>query len=348
MVKHCMRCEPVTLRRLFIGCALVTGPALPAGYPEARLEAPKIQATVYLPDASTGFYHGLRFDWAGIIGSLKSGGHEYYGPWFSKLDPSVRDFVFQDGEIAASAASAATGPAEEFQTPLGYDSAKPGGTFVKPGVGVLRKTDDAAYSPYTAYQLVDTGKWSVKRSGSSVEITQLLDSPENDYKYIYTKTIRLIPGEARMVIEHTLRNTGGVAIRTKLYDHNFLTLDHAPIGPNITVILPFEIKPVSSPDPQFARIDGKRFVYLKTLVDKDRVTSGLQGFGGNASDYDIRVENRRAGAGVRIRGDHPLDNLSLWSIRSVMAVEPFIQISVDPQREVSWKYTYDYYSVPRE
>ena len=96
-----MRSDPRTLVRLFIGCVVLAGSALPAGYPEARLETPKIQATVYLPDANAGFYRGLRFDWAGVIGSLKYGGHDYYGPWFSKLDPSVRDFVFQDGEIVA-------------------------------------------------------------------------------------------------------------------------------------------------------------------------------------------------------------------------------------------------------
>ena len=36
---------------------------------------------------------------------------------------------------------------EEFQKPtLGYDTAKAGGTFVKVGVGVLRKPDDTAYN----------------------------------------------------------------------------------------------------------------------------------------------------------------------------------------------------------
>ena len=46
--------------------------------------------------------------------------------------------------------------------------------------------------------------------------------------------------------------------------------------------------------------------------------------------------------------DQPLANLSLWSIRSVMAVEPFIDIAAEPGKEFSWKYTYSYYSVPHE
>jgi hypothetical protein len=36
------------------------------------------------------------------------------------------------------------GPADEFR-PLGYDAAKPGGTFVKIGVGMLKRTDEKAY-----------------------------------------------------------------------------------------------------------------------------------------------------------------------------------------------------------
>jgi hypothetical protein len=36
--------------------------------------------------------------------------------------------------------------------------------------------------------------------------------------------------------------------------------------------------------------------------------------------YDIRTEDRKAGAGVRIRGDRPLIRLSVWSIRNVMAL----------------------------
>ena len=79
-----------------------------------------------------------------MVGSLEYKGHEYYGPWFSGSDPSVRDFVYRGQDIVVSAQSGALGPAEEFQRPQGYSTAKPGETFVKIGVGVLRKKGDAA------------------------------------------------------------------------------------------------------------------------------------------------------------------------------------------------------------
>src|SRR5579872_3196447 len=100
------------LIRLCLACAVSLVSAAGAEYPEVQLTTPVIKARIFLPDAKSGFYRGLRFDWSGMIGSLEAGGHNYYGPWFNKFDPSVRDFEFRDGDIVASSASAATGPAE--------------------------------------------------------------------------------------------------------------------------------------------------------------------------------------------------------------------------------------------
>jgi hypothetical protein len=322
---------------------------LPAAeYPEARLATSKIEANIYLPDAKGGFYRGLRFDWSGVIANLKVDGHDFYTPWFDKYDASVVDFVFRDRDIVAGTASAATGPVQEFKTPLGYDTAMPGGTFVKVGVGVLRKGDNADYNSYKAYDVVDPGKWSFKQTKDSIEFTQVLNSAASNYKYIYTKTIRLVHDKPQMTMEHTLRNTGSAAIHTDVYNHNFLRVDNGTVGPHLTATFPFEIKPASAPDPQFAKLDTHRFVYAKNLEGKDQVSTGIEGFGSNPSDYDIRTEDRKAGVGVRIRADRPLMHINLWSIRSVMAVEPFIEITAEPGKEFHWKYTYDYYSVERE
>ena len=112
----------------------------------------QIQAKIYLPEAKHGFYRGTRFDWSGVVYSLRFDGHEYYGPWFTKTDPSVHDFVYGGSEIIAGPCSAITGPVDEFK-PLGWDDAKPGGTFIKIGVGTLRKSDDAAYDNYRLYDI---------------------------------------------------------------------------------------------------------------------------------------------------------------------------------------------------
>ena len=132
-----------------------------------------LKVRFYLPDARKGFYRGTRFDWSGVIGSLEHKGHKYYGPWFTKTDPAVTDFIYRGDDIVAGPCSAITGPVDEFSTDdaaLGYDEAKPGGTFIKIGVGVLRKPrDGSAYNRFRLYEIVDPGKWKVRKTQNTIE-----------------------------------------------------------------------------------------------------------------------------------------------------------------------------------
>jgi hypothetical protein len=82
-------------------------------------------------DAQTGFYRSTWFDWSGVIADLQFDGNRYYGPWFTKCDPSARDFSYKDNDIVVGAVSSMIGPVEEFQKPIGYDAAKPGQTFLR-------------------------------------------------------------------------------------------------------------------------------------------------------------------------------------------------------------------------
>jgi hypothetical protein len=312
--------------------------------PEAQISNGEIRAKLYLPDVDRGFYRSTRFDWSGIISSLQYKGHEYYGPWFTKSDPPVRDFVYKDSDIIVGAQSAVMGPAEEFQRPQGFAQAKAGGTFVKIGVGVLRKSGDASYSPYANYAIVDPGKWSVKKNADSVEFTQELNDAASGFGYVYTKVVRLTRGRPELVIEHSLRNTGRLALETTQYNHNFLVLDKAATGPDFAIAVPFQIQTDRPPDANLAEISGKEILYRKTLVDQERVTFPVTGFSKDPKDYDFRVENRKTGAGFRVTSDRPLASASLWSIRSVISMEPFVDVTTQPGATTTWKYIYTYYT----
>jgi hypothetical protein len=343
-----------TLGRLI---AALAGGLLLAGAPAPRspMAAPPLQAEIanneiraklHLPDAKNGFYRGTRFDWSGVIGSLTYKGREYYGPWFDSVDPAVHDYRYEGSKIIASSCSGITGPAEEFQTngsALGWDEAKPGGTFIKIGVGVLRK-DQGAYDFVKQYDIVDSGKWTVVPHSDSVEFTQELTDPSSGYGYVYHKTVRLIAGKPDMVLEHRLQNTGRRPIQSAVYNHNFLVLDRQPIGPHLIITFPFQLQSPHPPDPSFAELRGNQFLYLKVLQGEDRVESPLAGFGQSSKDNDIRVENNSIGAGVRFKGDHPLSHVNLWSIRTVLAVEPFITMTIAPGGEFDWKVVYQYYA----
>jgi hypothetical protein len=321
---------------LVLGCLAMVQPPPPA----ADLSNGVVDATVYLPDAARGFYRSTRFDWSGMIGRLEHGGHRYYGPWFTRRDDRVRDFVYDEADIVVSAQSAAVGPVEEFQRPIGYDTAPVGGTFVKVGVGVLRKFDAAAYSPFRPYEIVDGGRWTSTTTPTSVTSTQQLDDAASGLAYVYEKTLRLTPGRAEMTIAHRLRNTGRAVIDTNVYDHNFLVLDDAVPAPGFTIRLPFTIDTPQAPNPALATVDGHAIVFRKRLTGEERVSMSIRGFGDTAADYDIRLEPPARDAAMRIRGDRPLSGLSLWSIRSNVSIEPFIDVHVEPGATFTWTYTY--------
>ena len=137
--------------------------------------------------------------------------------------------------------TAMVGPGEEFGA-IGYNDAKPGGTFIKPGVGVLRKADDTPYNHSKPYEIVDGGKWTVKKSGDSVEFTQTLNEPASGYGYVYTKTVRLTKGKPQMVIEHTLKNTGTQADPEQRLQPQFPGARQQAPGPDFEITFPFELQ----------------------------------------------------------------------------------------------------------
>jgi hypothetical protein len=312
--------------------------------PSIALSNGPITATVALPDATRGFYRGTRFDWSGMVTKLCYRGQRFYGPWFDRISQSVRDFTFDGEAVVVSTMSSAMGPADEFDptdSPPGFDAAKPGDSFIKLGVGVLRRPDAGAYDHYYAYYILDHGTWSARKTGpGSVVLIQELADPHSGYAYRYTKRIELVPGAPRMIISHTLVNRGSMAIHSTVYDHNFLTLDGHPTEPGLTVQVPFTIQ--SDASVADAAIAGAQVTLARAPGARDSIHFAIAGFGPGAADDRVTVTSADRGAAVTVTGDHPLDKLSLWSIRSVIAVEPFIRIDVPAGQSLRWRYVYDY------
>ena len=207
---------------------------------------------------------------------------------------------------------AITGPVEEFLTNdagLGYADAKPGEPFVRIGVGAVRKPDEPAYRRFAAYDIVDSGKWTVDKGADWIAFTHELRDTAG-YAYVYRKTLRL--GKNTLALEHNLKNTGRKTIATSVYNHNSGAWSQQPTGPDFVVRFPFEPVAIAALN-GLAETRGKEIVFLKPFERKQTVFSELKGFGPGAGDHDIRVENRKTGAGVRQTGDGPISKLLFWS-----------------------------------
>jgi len=318
-------------------------------FPKAEITNEIMKAMLYLPDAKTGFYRGTRFDWSGVIGKLEYAGHEYYPQWFQRTDPKVKDFIYEGADIVAGPCTAITGPSEEFMTssqPPGYDDAKSGETFLKIGVGALRKPDCAGYDRFRVYDIADGGIWSIRKDTSQIEFKQELPTLAAGYGYVYRKKVSLAKGKPRMILEHYLRNTGNKIICGSVYNHNFLYLDCQPPGPDFVITFPFAIQAMQPLNDELVAVRGNQITYLKTLTGIDCAQLVVGGYGSDPKDYDIRIENHKVGAGLRITGNRPLSRVYIWSIRAPLSVEPFVDMNVEPGAVFSWKITYDFYTLP--
>ncbi|WP_373496504.1 hypothetical protein [Aquiflexum sp.] len=299
-------------------------------FPEITIKNGLIRAKVYLPHQEKGYYRSTRFDWSGVISSLEYKGHSFFGEWFEKHDPKINDAI--------------TGPVEEFN-PIGYEEAKPGDTFLKIGVGVLRKADDVPYRFALPFEVVDYGQWFVSGKKDQVEFVHHLTDP-NGHSYHYQKGLKLVKGKAELIVDHTLLNTGTGKIETKGYNHNFFILDNQKIGPGYTVTFPFDLSLVreSRGLGSLVEIRENRINYLKDLEKGESAMLFLGGFSRHPEDYDNRIENSHSGAGVRITCDQPISDLAFWSIYTTLCPEPYIKIDVDPGKEFSWQIKYEFYS----
>ncbi len=316
-------------------CAGLLAGVLAADPPQAEISNGAARARLYLPDPEAGYYRATRFDWSGVISSLEYKGHSYFGQWFEKYDPKIHDAIM--------------GPVEEFTTSsagFGYDDAKAGGTFLRIGVGAVRKPAQAPSSRFFTYDIANPGLWTVQRGPDWISFTQEMPATDG-YAYVYRKTVRLTKGKPEMVLEHSLKNTGQRAIETDVYDHNFFVIDEQPTGPDFVVRFPFDVKATGELK-DILEIRDKQVTYRRKLEKNETVLTPVTGFSGSAADYNIAVENHKTGAGVRVTGDQPLTRVVFWSASKVLSPEAYINLKIAPGQERTWRMAYEFYTLPAE
>jgi hypothetical protein len=90
--------------------------------------------------------------------------------------------------------------------------------------------------------------------------------------------------------------------------------------------------------------EGNRLVDTKVLEGSECFQTSFSGFSPDPKDNQVRIENTKSGAGVLITGDRPLSRFGYWSIRTVVAPEPYIDLNIEPGSSFNWSYTYDFYT----
>lgn len=295
--------------------------------PAVRISNGLVNAVLLLPDAERGYYRGTRFDWSGLVAELQVNGHSYFGRWFADYDPKKHDAVM--------------GPAQDWVTGQGFEAAPVGGTFVKIGVGVLRKPAEMPRG-FPTLEIVDPGRWSTNVRPDAVDFIHEVSDPASGYGYRHIKTVSLPAGSPEMVLTQRLESTGANPIDTQMYNHNFFVLDGQPSGPDVEVTFPFVLEPFNMRG-DAVEVTGNTIRYVKPVEGSVRMQ--LRGFGPSVSDYAIRVENKRSGAGVLVTSDTPLSDLVFWSSPRTTCPEAYIHVRAETGVPMNWETRYRFYSL---
>ena len=288
-----------------------------------------IQLWLSKPDDGVN-YRGTRFDHSGMIQKMQLQNHTLCERWHTgPSNPDANDDV--------------TGPCEEFGNakPIGYVSNRPGSSFVKIGVGVLKQPVETEYRFWEKYEFIRRGDWTTEHDDSSMTFRQtLFDDPVNkSVGYEYQKVVRVTDTGFR--IEHSISNLGTEALSTDHYNHNFFLIDSDKVGPNYELEVPFEIKAVNRKAnfDEAIKVAGK-IARFHELVGTRSFFAELSGHSGQVSDHQFKLRHLPSGVTVECKGNSPLSKMNFWGMGSTICPEPYTQINVAPNQKFEWALEY--------
>jgi hypothetical protein len=295
-------------------------------YPSAVLDNGEVRLVVDIPDTENGRYRGIRFDWSGQILSARYRGHEVFGPW--KKHPADAG-LFADG----------AGPSEEFSMydPLGYAEAAPGETFVKIGVGVLRRRDAEDYLFHAPYPVVQLGGWESRRGDLWVESRQRM-ATEDGWGYDYAKRVELHPHFAVLTITRTLHNTGSRTIDTDHYSHNFFTTGERIPGAEVELQTAFNVPPTTVNDS--VHFDGFRIFFTEPLKTGGHYANLVEMTGAEGAlpaGFNFgRWRDKERGIELQFHGSHPVHRYVFYGVYNSLSLEPFVKVVLEPGERMQW------------
>jgi hypothetical protein len=316
-------------------------------YPSVKLANGVVELVVYLPDAEKGYYRERRFDWSSMAGRLVYRGHDWFEDW--RGDPHMPSGVIDDG----------SGPSSEFGSgnlgtppPPGFVEAGPGGTFMKIGVGELRRpvateagTADPAYGFGFPYPVVRIFPWTFTNGADWIELVQE-SLAVNGYRYRLVRRFDLTVSPPGFVMKCQFENRGEKAIEQTCYDHNFICLDGRLLGPDTRLVYAY---PLILAHPQGDDV----------LVIKDRTVSLRRkfGFGDSAAMVFSGFDDTPAGSvvtvwqddlktGLRIRSDQPLERSLIYCAPTAVCPESHVLVAVPPGATKRWETRYEFVDAP--
>lgn len=296
------------------------------------------------------YYRGTRFDACGVFRRIVKDGYIYADRWFDGEDAFRHDNV--------------CGPSEEFFGVFGYDEAPVGGTFLKIGVGLLRKDAEKPYDWFHLYEIVDGGRFSLRIGTDTGCNEDHAPATWAEYSHVlegcynYVKRIEVISDDS-FEISHRLElsesfpfrsvGNGGKQVSILQYCHNFFTFNGTHVGPSRRMDFPVPPRGEWRADSVHGYLEGNSLLFDAPLQPGEMSYIGnlqllpspgnfslVLSEGGSGRDTTVP----EAGHKVTIVSDRPLDHMVMWACPRVACPEPYLRFGLDPGESASWKNTY--------
>ncbi len=211
---------------------------------------------------------------------------------------------------------------------IGYDDARPGETFIKPGVGQLIRADSEPYFFGRRYAVEALFPVDVEATADELTVRQHVPG-----HYVYTKRYRLRAGPT-LEIAYTLMNLGASTWPVETYNHNWFAFSGVAATTAYTLETSFDLP---GGTPAAYRREG-RAIRLNQVPQGRGVNWAveLESIAGHHRAVLATPDSRQ----VRIEGDFPPARFALWGNDAAICPEFFLRVRLDPQETFSWTRRY--------
>lgn len=216
---------------------------------------------------------------------------------------------------------------------LGYTEAGEGGSFLKIGVGRLKKLDAAEYHFARHYPILAMAPIRAQRSGNTVSCVQQSERVEG-YQYAYRKEVQLAD-EGVLQLKYHLANIGERPFEFEHYNHNFLRFGGHDVGPQYEVATRFALE--SWPPEPWSRA-GRTLRLRAPAPAKGTRSVGLELV--ITPDVNGVTVRHADGQTMRIGGDFTAQRFALWAVSAALSPEVFFRARIEPGAATQWSRTY--------
>ena len=271
-------------------------------------------------------YRRTRFDWTGFMTGVE-------------LDGKYT-FTVKEQENPERRTTGGEGFCCEYPFDQVINEAAIGERFPKPGVGLLTRPDEKPYHFGRDYEVVPFEKKTEIHEDYAVFVQEPMEAL--GYAFRETKTVRL-EGQS-IVTETVLENTGDKELELEEYNHNFVGINHLPIGPDYELDYPgFDF--TGKPDCDCIRAQESHITWYTAPTHPFYYE--LPSPQENDKPYNWKLINTKAGAGVCEKVDAPLgvSRCKLWGVDHVSSCEVMVRIRIPAGESMKWTRTLSFFEI---